>query len=87
LAPLASFLRKLEVPTVPIIMGILLGGHMEDSLRRSMVISGGDWTHLFNSSISIGLWVAGNRRAGRAAVLAQACQAAGAACDGFGGLR
>ncbi len=52
------FLRKLEVPTVPIIMGILLGGHMEDSLRRSMVISGGDWTHLFNSSISIGLWVA-----------------------------
>ncbi|WP_415182382.1 tripartite tricarboxylate transporter permease [Phaeovulum sp.] len=52
------FLRKLDVPTVPIIMGILLGNHMEDSLRRAMVISGGDWTHLFNSPISIVLWIA-----------------------------
>ena len=51
-------LRKLEVPTVPIILGILLGNNMEDSLRRAMVISDGDWTYLFSSGISIGLWVA-----------------------------
>lgn len=50
-------LRKLDVPTVPIILGILLGGHMEDSLRRAMVLSDGDWTYLFSSGISIGLWV------------------------------
>jgi len=31
---------------------------MEDKLRQAMVISGGDWTYLFSSSISIGLWVA-----------------------------
>ena len=31
---------------------------MEDSLRRAMVISDGDWTYLFSSGISIGLWVA-----------------------------
>ncbi len=52
------FLRKLDVPTVPIILGILLGNNMEDSLRRAMVISGGEWTYLFSSGIAIGLWVA-----------------------------
>jgi len=52
------FLRKLDVPTVPIILGILLGSKMEVSLRNAMVTSGGDWTYLFSSGISIGLWVA-----------------------------
>ena len=52
------FLRKIDVPTVPIILGILLGNHMEDSLRRAMVISGGDWVYLFSSPIAIGLWIA-----------------------------
>ena len=51
-------LRKLDVPTVPIILGILLGNQMEDSLRRAMIISGGDWTYLFSTNIAIGLWVA-----------------------------
>lgn len=55
---LGYFLRKIDVPTVPIILGILLGGHMEDSLRRAMVISGGEWTYLFSSPIAIGFWVA-----------------------------
>lgn len=52
------FMRKLDVPTVPIILGILLGNAMEDSLRRAMVISDGDWAFLFSSPIAIGLWVA-----------------------------
>ena len=51
-------LRKLDVPTVPIILGILLGNAMEESLRRAMVLSDGDWTFLFSSPISVGLWVA-----------------------------
>lgn len=55
---LGYFLRKIDVPTVPIILGILLGGHMEDNLRRAMVISGGEWTYLFSSPIAIGLWIA-----------------------------
>ncbi|MCK0139982.1 tripartite tricarboxylate transporter permease [Aliiroseovarius sp. F47248L] len=54
---LGYVLRKLDVPTVPIILGILLGGHMEDALRRAMVLSSGDWTFLFSSKISIGLWI------------------------------
>ena len=55
---LGYFLRKLDVPTVPVILGILLGNHMEDSLRRAMVLSSGDWTYLFSSPIAIGLWIA-----------------------------
>ena len=55
---LGYVLRKLEVPTVPVILGILLGGNMEDALRRAMVLSEGDWTFLFSSPIAIGLWTA-----------------------------
>ena len=43
---------------MPVILGILLGGHMEVSLRRAMVLSDGDWVYLFSSPISIGLWIA-----------------------------
>ena len=55
---LGYFLRKMEVPTVPVILGILLGNAMEDNLRRAMVISDGEWTFLFSSPIAIGLWAA-----------------------------
>ena len=55
---LGYFLRKFGIPSVPVILGILLGGHMEVSLRRAMVLSDGDWTYLLSSPISIGLWVA-----------------------------
>ena len=54
---LGYVLRKLDIPTVPVILGILLGGHMEDALRRAMVISDGDFSYLFSSPITIGLWV------------------------------
>ena len=53
---LGYFLRKLDIPTVPVILGILLGNNMENSLRRAMVISDGDFTYLFSSPIAIGLW-------------------------------
>ena len=55
---LGYVLRKLDIPTVPVILGILLGGHMEDALRRAMVIADGDPMYLFSSPISIGLWIA-----------------------------
>ena len=54
---LGYVLRKLDVPTVPIILGILLGRHMEDALRSAMVLSDGDWTYLFSSWIAIGFWI------------------------------
>ncbi|PIB26068.1 tripartite tricarboxylate transporter TctA [Amylibacter kogurei] len=55
---LGYVLRKLDVPTVPVILGILLGGNMEDALRRAMVLSDGDATYLFSTPIAIGLWLA-----------------------------
>jgi putative tricarboxylic transport membrane protein len=50
-------LRKLEVPLVPVIIGVLLGNLMEANLRRALTISNGDWTALFDSPLSIGLWI------------------------------
>ncbi len=55
---LGYVLRKLDIPTVPVILGILLGGHMEDALRRAMVLSDGDVAYLVSSPIAIVLWVA-----------------------------
>jgi len=55
---LGYVLRKLDVPTVPVILGILLGNQMENALRRAMTLSDGDWTYLFSTPIAIGLWVA-----------------------------
>ncbi len=55
---LGYVLRKLDVPTVPVILGILLGSNMEDALRRAMVLSDGDAMFLFSSPIAIGLWIA-----------------------------
>jgi len=49
-------LRKLDVPLVPVILGVLLGYLMESNLRRALTISDGDWTALFASPLSIGLW-------------------------------
>ncbi len=55
---LGYVLRKLDIPTVPVILGILLGGNMENALRRAMVLSDGDPMFLFSTPIAIGLWVA-----------------------------
>jgi putative tricarboxylic transport membrane protein len=53
---LGYLLRKLDVPLVPIILGILLGNQMEDNLRRALTISNGDWSVLWGSPLAIGLW-------------------------------
>lgn len=49
-------LRKLEVPMVPIILGILLGNEMEKSLRRALTISDGDVSILWGSPLAITIW-------------------------------
>ena len=49
-------LRKIEIPLVPIILGMLLGPEMEKNLRHALVLSDGDWMVLWNSGLSIGLW-------------------------------
>lgn len=50
-------LRKQGVPMAPLILGFVLGDMMEQNLRRALSITNGDARILFESPISIGLWV------------------------------
>tara|TARA_R110000751_G_scaffold17465_1_gene54075 strand:+ start:1421 stop:1747 length:327 start_codon:yes stop_codon:yes gene_type:complete len=51
-------LRKLGFSLAPVVLGYVLGGLMEQNLRRALSISGGDVGILWQSGISLGLWVA-----------------------------
>ena len=50
-------LRKIEISLVPVVVGMLLGPDMENSLRRTLSISAGDFGILFQSPIAIGLYL------------------------------
>lgn len=54
---LGWFLRKLEIPTVPVILGILLGEQMEKNLRRALTISDGDLNILWGSPLALSLLI------------------------------
>ena len=55
---LGFVLRKLDISVVPVVLGLLLGGEMENSLRRALSISAGDFGILLSSNITIGLHMA-----------------------------
>ncbi|OBX37682.1 tripartite tricarboxylate transporter TctA family protein [Halomonas elongata] len=55
---LGYLLRKLGISLAPVILGYVLGGLMEQNLRRALSISGGDIDILWQSGISVGLWIA-----------------------------
>ena len=50
-------LRKQGVPMAPLILGFVLGDLMEQNLRRALSITNGELGILFESPISIGLWI------------------------------
>lgn len=50
-------LRKLDMPLVPIILGMLLGPEMEKNLTHSLVLSDGQWSILWDSGLALSLWV------------------------------
>jgi putative tricarboxylic transport membrane protein len=52
-------LIRLECEPAPMLLGFILGPLMEENLRRSMRISGGDPTIFLNRPISLGLLIAG----------------------------
>lgn len=54
---LGWLLRKLGFDMAPIILGFVLGKVMEVNLRNALAISGGDLGILFQSHISLVLWV------------------------------
>jgi putative tricarboxylic transport membrane protein len=49
------FLQKIGIMPAPIILGFVLGPILEDNFRRSLIISGGDWTTFFTRPISLAL--------------------------------
>lgn len=51
------FLRKFNVPMAPLVLGVVLGDMMEQNLRRALAMTDGDMGILFQSNLSIGLWI------------------------------
>lgn len=51
------FFRKINIPTTPIVLAMVLGFLMEVNFRRAMVVSGGDIGFIFSRPISIVLLV------------------------------
>jgi putative tricarboxylic transport membrane protein len=46
------FMERLAIPTAPAVLAVILGPLAESSLRRSLLISRGDFGYLFQSTIS-----------------------------------
>ena len=51
-------MRWLGIPQLPLVLGVVLGFMVESNFRRSLVISGGDWSIFVKDWISITLLVA-----------------------------
>ncbi len=49
-------LRKLDFPLSPLLLGFILGGLMEQNLRRALSISNGELGILWGSPITMGVW-------------------------------
>jgi len=54
---LGYLMRKFDFPLAPVILGLVLGDLLEQSLRQALMISGGDVGILFRSTISRVLFV------------------------------
>lgn len=50
-------MRLFGFPAAPLILALILGNIMEESMRRSLQISGGDWSIFIDKPISLGLLV------------------------------
>lgn len=51
------FMRKLDIPLAPAILALVLGGLMENNLRRALSLSDGDWSTFVSSPVTIVLWI------------------------------
>lgn len=49
---LGYFMDRLRFPLAPMILGVILGGMAEQSLRTALQISRGDWSYLLSNTIS-----------------------------------
>lgn len=54
---LGYFMKKLDYPLAPVILGLVLGDLMEQALRQTLMISGGSLQIFLQSSIAITLFI------------------------------
>ena len=53
---IAVFLRLMAFPMAPLLLGFILGGMMEDNLRRALTLSDGSWSFLWDRPLSLALF-------------------------------
>ena len=53
IAVIATILRLYDFPMPPLILAFVLGGLMEENLRRSLLISDGSWSFLWNRPLTL----------------------------------
>ena len=53
IAVLATILRLYDFPMPPLILAFVLGGLMEENLRRSLLISDGSWSFLWDRPLTL----------------------------------
>ncbi|MGB0697305.1 MAG: tripartite tricarboxylate transporter permease [Rhodospirillaceae bacterium] len=51
-------LRLLDFPLAPMLLGFILGGMMEDNLRRALIISNDSWAFLWERPLTMGILIA-----------------------------
>jgi len=57
IAVIATILRLYDFPMPPLILAFVLGGLMEENLRRSLLISDGSWSFLWNRPLTLCIMV------------------------------
>ena len=58
IAVVATILRLFDFPMPPLILAFVLGGLMEENLRRSLLISDGSWSFLWDRPLTICIMIA-----------------------------
>ena len=53
IAVVATILRLYDFPMPPLILAFVLGGLMEENLRRSLLISDGSWSFLWDRPLTV----------------------------------
>jgi putative tricarboxylic transport membrane protein len=51
------FMRYFGFPFLPAVLGVVLGGLVESNYRRSLVLSGGDYSIFFQDPIAVGFFI------------------------------
>ena len=57
IAVVATILRLYDFPMPPLILAFVLGGLMEENLRRSLLISDGSWAFLWNRPLTLTIMI------------------------------